>query len=238
MARLWEGMTDDRPTMYGLARQSLDSRNRQATGAKAAHPNARLLRRFAMSTIDPCWENPTGVPLHAFIFGGRRAPPWRSSIKLQLELRRIHRATWLGNDPPLLPAPSGKVVAIPWLCCRSAAITWGIYSAIGSRCSALSPSHRRIFHVNWFRKTPTEIHLARLQRKYASPEWIVDRARVRSAARAELHRGSRLRDMMDSHIFAVAGPDEFPVGVFAEPVYVKDARCDGERALHLDQWRK
>src|SRR5438445_3035418 len=38
----------------------------------------------------------------------------------------------------------------------------------------------------------------------------------------------------DTHIFAVAGPDEFSFGVFTEPVHVEDARSDGKRALHLD----
>ena len=38
----------------------------------------------------------------------------------------------------------------------------------------------------------------------------------------------------DAHVFAVAGPEEFAVLVFAEPVDVEDARRGGEGALHLE----
>src|ERR1700730_17728461 len=37
-----------------------------------------------------------------------------------------------------------------------------------------------------------------------------------------------------SHVFAEAGPHEPAVGIFAEPVHLKDARSFAERALHLD----
>ena len=68
----WEGMTGEPPDARDrLARQRLDART---PTSPAAHPNARFTTPASQCpSIAPEWEDPAGVPIDAFLFGGRRA---------------------------------------------------------------------------------------------------------------------------------------------------------------------
>ena len=120
----WEGMTDEPPAHADrLARQRLDA---ASPSTPAAHPNARFTVPAAQDpAIAPEWEDPAGVPIDAFLFGGRRA----TVVPLVHEAFDWEHGVFLGatmapRRPPPPPARSASCAATRSRCCRSAATTW------------------------------------------------------------------------------------------------------------------
>jgi phosphoenolpyruvate carboxykinase (GTP) len=230
----WEGQTREAPAKL------TDWTGKEwapGCGRPAAHPNARFtVAMTRVPSLDPHWDDPNGVPIDAFIFGGRRT----TTIPLVTEAKSwndgVYMAATLGSETTAaIVGQVGVVRRDPFAMIAFCGYNMADYFAHWINLGAKITHQPKIYLVNWFRKDANG--------KFIWPgygenmrvlKWIVERVEGKAGAKATTL--GNVPESLDMQGLETFGAEKFASATAVDkPQWTQEMNLHGELIAKLSQ---